>query len=98
MIAGIVVRLPFCTAPVCLPVLMRLWAGKGTNTPVELAAVLLGPIRAEFSDRDVHGVGDAAYHGQPLLVAGTTWTTRLRPTPACSTPRHRGPAAAGARR
>ena len=27
-VAGIVVRLPFCTAPVCLPVLFRLWAGK----------------------------------------------------------------------
>ena len=25
----------------------------------------------------MHGVGDAAYHGKPLLVAGTTWTTRL---------------------
>ena len=42
VIAGIVVRLPLCTAPVCLPVLMRLWAGKATTTPVELAAQLLG--------------------------------------------------------
>ena len=25
----------------------------------------------------MHGVGDAAYHGKPLLVEGTTWTTRL---------------------
>ena len=25
----------------------------------------------------VHGVGDAAYRGKPLLVADTTWTTRL---------------------
>jgi hypothetical protein len=25
----------------------------------------------------VHGVGDAAYHGEALLVTGTTWTTRL---------------------
>jgi hypothetical protein len=24
-----------------------------------------------------NGVGDAAYHGKPLLVPGTTWTTRL---------------------
>ena len=38
VIAGIVVRLPLCTAPVCLPVLLRLWAGKATTTPVELAA------------------------------------------------------------
>jgi hypothetical protein len=86
VVAGIVVRLPFCTAPVCLPVLMRLWAGKGTTTPVELAAQLLKLITelitAEFPDRDVHGVGDAAYHGKPLLVAGATWTTRL-PANAC---------------
>jgi hypothetical protein len=86
VVAGIVVRLPFCTAPVCLPVLLRLWAGKGTTTPVELAAQLLKLITelitAEFPDRDVHGVGDAAYHGKPLLVAGATWTTRL-PANAC---------------
>src|SRR5512135_3302137 len=77
VIAGIVVRLPFCTAPVCLPVLMRLWAGKGSTTPVELAAQLLALLVAAFPDREVHGVGDAAYHGKPLLVADTTWTTRL---------------------
>ena len=49
---------------------MRLWAGKGTTTPVELAAQLLALIPAEIPDREVHGVGDAAYHGQPLLLAG----------------------------
>jgi len=38
---------------------------------------LLGLIAAAFPQRQVHGVGDAAYHGKPLLVAGTTWTTRL---------------------
>ncbi|WP_239341919.1 transposase, partial [Frankia sp. CiP3] len=77
VVAGIVVRLPFCTAPVCLPVLFRLWAGKGSASPVELAGELLGLVAAEFPGRVVHGVGDAAYHGKPLLVAGTTWTTRL---------------------
>ena len=98
VVAGIVVRLPFCTAPVCLPVLLRLWAGKGTTTPVELAAQLLKLLVAEFPGRQVHGVGDAAYHGKPLLVPGATWTTRLRPTPACTPPRRRGPGAAGGRR
>src|SRR6266487_5530529 len=82
VVAGIVVRLPFCTAPVCLPVLLRLWAGKATTSPVELAAQLLALITAAFPDRVVHGVGDAAYHGKPLLVPGTTWTTRL-PANAC---------------
>jgi hypothetical protein len=77
IVAGIVVRLPFCTAPVCLPVLFRLWAGKGSDSPVTLGAALLERIRAAFPGRVVHGVGDAAYHGKALLVAGTTWTTRL---------------------
>jgi DDE superfamily endonuclease len=76
-VAGIVVRLPFCTAPVCLPVLFRLWAGKGTASSVEMAGELLTVISAAFPDRDVHGVGDAAYHGKALLVPDTTWTTRL---------------------
>lgn len=77
VVAGIVVRLPFCTAPLCLPVLFRLWAGKGTATPVELAGALLALVVAELPGRAVHGVGDAACHGKPLLVPGVTWTTRL---------------------
>ena len=61
----------------CLPVLLRLWAGKGSDSAVTLGAGLLERIRAAFPDRQVHGVGDAAYHGKALLVADTTWTTRL---------------------
>ena len=71
-VAGIVVRLPFCTAPVCLPVLFRLWAGKGTTSSVGLASELLTVIAAASPDRRVHGVGDAAYHGPALLVPDTT--------------------------
>jgi DDE superfamily endonuclease len=77
VVAGIAVKLPFCSSPVCLPVLFRLWAGKGTASPVELASELMARIAAEFPGRPVHGVGDAAYHGRPLLVPGATWTTRL---------------------
>ena len=58
-------------------VLFRLWAGKGSASPVELAGQLLGLIAAELPGRRLHGVGDAACHGKPLLVAGTTWTTLL---------------------
>lgn len=76
-VAGIVVRLPWCTAPVCLPVLFRLWAGKGSASSVEMAGHLLRLIAEAFPHRQVHGVGDAAYHGKPLLVPATTWTTRL---------------------
>jgi len=40
VIVGIVVELPFCSHPVCLPVLFRLWRGKGTDSPVRLAGEL----------------------------------------------------------
>jgi hypothetical protein len=86
VIAGIVVRLPFTTAPVCLPVMFRLWAGKGSDSPVTLGAVVLQAIRDAFPGRAVHGVGDAAYHGKPLLVTGTTWTTRLPANAALHAP------------
>jgi hypothetical protein len=42
-----------------------------------LAGQLLETIAAEFPDRTVDAVGDAAYHGKPLLVPATTYTTRL---------------------
>ena len=77
VIAGIVVRLPCRTRPVCLPVLFRLWAGKGSASVVELAAQLLGLLAAEFAGRRLHAVGDAHYHGRALLGAGATVTTRL---------------------
>ena len=41
MIVGIIVTLPFLSHPVCLPVLFRLWAGKGTASPVQLAGAML---------------------------------------------------------
>lgn len=77
VIAGIVVELPFCSHPVCLPVLFRLWGGKGSTTPVALAGELLGLLAAELPGHAIHGVGDAAYHGKPLLGGATSFTTRL---------------------
>ena len=77
VIAGIVVRLPFTSGPTCLPVLFRLWAGKDTPSPVTLAGQMLTLLADAFPDRVIHAVGDAAYHGMPLVVTGTTITTRL---------------------
>jgi DDE superfamily endonuclease len=77
VIAAIVVRLPFCSSPVALPVLFRLWRGKGTASQVVLAGQLLALLASVFAGRGVHGTGDAAFHGEALKVAGTTWTTRL---------------------
>ena len=76
VIAGILVRLPFCAHPVCLPVLLRLWRGRGAAFPVQLARELILLLAQEFPDRCIHAVGDAAYHGKALLVERTTVTTR----------------------
>jgi len=76
-VLAIVVKLRCCPSPVALPVLFRLWRGKGTASPVQLAAELLAIVAGAFPGRAVHGTGDAAFHGKPLVIEGTTWTTRL---------------------
>jgi hypothetical protein len=79
VICGIVVRLPFSSRRWCLPVLFRLWAGKGTASHVALARQMLGLLGAAFPDRVIHLVADAAYHGKPFvdLPARVTVTCRL---------------------
>lgn len=77
VVAGIVADLPFTSHPACLPVLFRLWAGKGTTTPVQLAGQMIGILADALPGRRIHVVGDAAYHGAPLVVPHTTITTRL---------------------
>ena len=79
--AGIVVKLPFCTRAVCLPVLARLHLpGKG-NGPgkVEMAAALVSLLALAFPGRMVHVVADAACHGPALrtLPGNVTWTCRI---------------------
>ena len=87
---GIIVTLPFCTRPVCLPVLARLHVpGKGTArkprrqaapaSTVSCAAGLVRLLAAAFPGRMVHVVADAHYHGPALrdLPSSVTWTTRL---------------------
>jgi DDE superfamily endonuclease len=79
---GIVVRLPFCTRPVCLPVLARLVpAGKTTvpararkrkkaaplpGTKISAAADLVTQLATAFPGRAVNVVADAAYRGPAL--------------------------------
>jgi len=88
--AGIIVALPFCTRPVCLPVLARLHVpGKGRArkprrqaapaSAVSCAVALVTLLAAAFPGRAVHVVADAHYHGPALrdLPPGVTWTTRL---------------------
>jgi hypothetical protein len=77
VVAAIVCRLRFCRSPVALPVLFRLWRGKGTASQVELAAEMMQILAAAFPGRTLHGTGDAAFHGESLAMAEATWTTRL---------------------
>jgi hypothetical protein len=77
VIAAIVAGLPWCSSPAALPVLFRLWRGKGTASQVDLAAGMLTTLTAAFPGRQIHGAGDAAFHGEALICEGATWTTRL---------------------
>ncbi|MGH3164299.1 MAG: IS701 family transposase [Trebonia sp.] len=77
VILALVVRLPFCPSPVALPALFRLWRGKGTASQPQLAAEMMKELAAAFAGRQVHGTGDAAFHGKSLVIGETTWTTRL---------------------
>src|SRR5690348_559004 len=89
--AGIVVALPFCSRPACLPVLARLHVpGRGRQgrkarrraaaaSTVTTAAGLVALLAGAFPGRAVHVVADAHYHGPALrdLPQNVTWTTRL---------------------
>lgn len=79
VVAALVVRLPFCPSPVALPILFRLWRGRGTDSQPALAAQMLTLLAQAFPDRRVHGVGDAAFHGPQLadLPTNADHTTRL---------------------
>ena len=78
---GIVVRLPFCTRPACLPALARLVLPGKTTIPARArirkkaapapgtrlpAAAGLVTLPAAFPGRTVHVVADAACHGPAL--------------------------------
>src|SRR6266700_5669921 len=77
VVLAVVVKLPYCPSPAALPVLFRLWRGKGTASHVALAAQMLKVLAGAFPGREIHGTGDAAFHGEPLVTEGATWTTRL---------------------
>jgi hypothetical protein len=77
-----VVKLPFCSRAVCLPVLARLHLpGKNKEGPskVDTAAALVSQLALAFPDRVIHVVADAAYHGPALrgLPENVTWTCRI---------------------
>ena len=78
IILGIVVTVPFSCHPVCLPILLRLWRGKGTASPVRLAA------RTDFdSGPECSRTAACTPSGTPPTTANHCWsrattlTTRL---------------------
>ena len=87
VVLALVVRLRFCPSPVALPVLFRLWRGKGTASQPQLAAQMVKELAEAFPGRAVHGTGDAAFHGESLAIEGTTWTTRLPANAVLSGPK-----------
>ncbi len=91
VVVALLVRLPFCSREVALPVLARLRlpgryrrdrrhpdASLGPGT-VEIAAALVTRLALAFPGRPLHVVADAAYHGPALraLPASVTWTCRI---------------------
>src|ERR1700753_2585724 len=73
--AGIIVALPFCSRPACLPVLARLHVPARGRQPrrqaaaastVTTAAALVALLAGAFPGRMVHVVADAHYHGPAL--------------------------------
>ena len=83
VIAAIVVRLPFCSRPVALPVLAKLVHKDITPAPASrlvLARQMTAALARVLPGRHIHVVADAAYAGKELarLPDTVTWTTRLR--------------------
>jgi hypothetical protein len=80
VVLGLLVPLPFLSRPVCLPVLARLWRPGREVSKVDLARELTRLLLTAFPARQVHLVGDAAYHGSALrdLPARCTWTCRMQ--------------------
>ena len=93
VVAAIVVRLPFCSSPVALPVLFRLWRGKGTASQVDLAAEMLGKLRAILSGlaRLLRRIRRKALFVTPRTFCdGTpTWSNDAGATPGASRDDHR---------
>lgn len=77
VVLGVVVSLPFCSRPVCLPVLCSLWQ---QGSKIVIARRLVCLLADRFPERTCHVTGDAAYVSRDLrgLPARITWTTRPR--------------------
>ena len=76
-----VVRLPFCSRPVALPVLAKLVVkGTSSSSRLWLARRMTQRLADALPGRIIHVTADSAYAGEELKKLGkqVTWTTRLR--------------------
>jgi len=83
VIAAIVVRVPFLSRPVALPVLAKLVHKDVKPAPASrlvLARQMAAALAGALPGRHIQVVADAAYAGKELarLPTTVTWTTRLR--------------------
>jgi hypothetical protein len=80
-VLAIVVRLPFCSRPVALPVLAKLVVkGTSSSSRLWLARRMAQGLADALPGPGIHVTADSAYAGQELNKLGkqVTWTTRLR--------------------
>jgi DDE superfamily endonuclease len=80
VVVGVLVCLPWCRRPVCLPVLARLWQPGHTPGRLDLAVELVKLVCGHLGPRRVEVLADGAYAGKQLreLPRQVTITTRLR--------------------
>jgi hypothetical protein len=80
-VLAIVVRLPFCSRPVALPVLAKLVVKRtSSSSRLWLARRMAQGLADALPGRGIHVTADSAYAGEELKKLGkqVTWTTRLR--------------------
>ncbi len=88
VVLAITVQVPFCSRPIALPVMARLWLGKDHRSRCELALDMVRDLHRVADGRTVHVVADAAYHhsGIAALPQGITWTTPINANAALYAP------------
>ena len=82
----IVVQLPHCSHPVCLPVLLRLWRGKGTASPAFLATDMVSILAQSFPYRNIQSLARIACKSDRFdyeLCSNTTEVDRETVGPVC---------------
>ncbi|HZD69508.1 MAG TPA: transposase [Actinomycetes bacterium] len=80
VVLGVLVDLPFCRRPVCLPILARLWRPRQSAGRLELGCELVRLVAHHLPTRRIDLVCDGAYAGRALreLPKQVTVTCRLR--------------------